>query len=76
MSFVIDKTVTDKPPKKTVVSQFTGNNSKLLSRRTACSLLFGRIMLEDRNGSGSCQFPNSFLYGSLFPLCPRNACLR
>ena len=27
MSFVIDKTVTDKPPKKTVVSQFTGNNS-------------------------------------------------
>ena len=29
MSFVIDKTVTDKPPKKTVVSQFTGNNSIL-----------------------------------------------
>ena len=27
MSFVIDKTVTDKPPKKTVVSQFIGNNS-------------------------------------------------
>jgi hypothetical protein len=30
MSFVIDKTVTDKPPKKTVVSQFTGNNSMFL----------------------------------------------
>jgi hypothetical protein len=29
MSFIIDKTVTDKPPKKTVVSQFTGNNSIL-----------------------------------------------
>ena len=27
MSFVIDETVTDKPPKKTVVSQFIGNNS-------------------------------------------------
>ena len=27
MSFVIDKTVTDKAPKKTVISQFTGNNS-------------------------------------------------
>ena len=30
MSFVIDKTVTDKAPKKTVVSQFTGNNSSLV----------------------------------------------
>ena len=30
MSFVIDKTVTDKPPKKTVVSQFTGNNSTIV----------------------------------------------
>jgi hypothetical protein len=29
MSFVIDKTVTDKAPKKTVVSQFTGNNSTI-----------------------------------------------
>jgi hypothetical protein len=31
MSFVIDKTVTDKAPKKTVVSQFTGNNSRLVA---------------------------------------------
>jgi hypothetical protein len=29
MSFVIDKTITDKVPKKTVVSQFTGNNSTI-----------------------------------------------
>ena len=43
MSFVIDKTVTDKAPKKTVVSQFTGNNSN--SRQRAlfipkCTLLY------------------------------------
>jgi hypothetical protein len=40
MSFIIDKTVTDKPPKKTVVSQFTGNNSTKYSinkAKTTCS---------------------------------------
>ena len=39
MSFVIDKTVTDKAPKKTVVSQFTGNNSiSVLRTQSICSL--------------------------------------
>ena len=33
MSFVIDKTVTDKAPKKTVVSQFTGNNSNMFHKK-------------------------------------------
>ena len=39
MSFVIDKTVTDKPPKKTVVSQFTGNNSKTSRKQYKLTLL-------------------------------------
>jgi hypothetical protein len=38
MSFIIDKTVTDKPLKKNVVSQFTGNNSIWETWCIACKL--------------------------------------
>jgi hypothetical protein len=58
MSFVIDKTVTDKAPKKTVVSQFTGNNSivESTSDRTTCMEICDTVS-ETRRVAKSLRFP-------------------